>query len=166
MEAASLAGVPALDAAIKDAAGGLSATAILAECSRVLHALARKKGGEDIADMAALEGERFDQVFSLFERAAAVAHKASSFSIIDIAAYGALCDRLRRVLVALGLERRARDVGPSLGGLMRLAASTPAEPSDDEPSAGDDEQQEQQGEAAGELESVEAITLPPDQNTE
>jgi hypothetical protein len=40
--------------------------------------------------------------------------------------YGRLADRQRRLADPLGWQRTARDVGPSLGDFMRLAAATPA----------------------------------------
>jgi hypothetical protein len=38
---------------------------------------------------------------------------------IDLDTYGTLTDRLGRALQRLGLKRQARDVGPSLGDLLR-----------------------------------------------
>jgi hypothetical protein len=111
MEARSIAGVPALDEAVRDATGGLSALAILSECSHVLHGLARHKGGDRLADMARLPPAQFAEVVGLFERAANVASKAAAFSTIDVAAYGALVDRLGRTLQRVGLRRQLRDVG-------------------------------------------------------
>lgn len=44
---------------------------------------------------------------------------AAAGQAIDLEAYGMLTDRLGRAFARLGLKRVARDIGPSLGDLLR-----------------------------------------------
>ena len=44
--------------------------------------------------------------------------EAAQGNEIDLDAYGTLTDRLGRALQRLGLERRAKDIGPTLGDLL------------------------------------------------
>jgi hypothetical protein len=92
---------------------------ILAEASRILHGLARIKGGDSLPQIAALPREELDYVVLLLEKAATVANMAASYGEVDLETYGQLCDRLNRALRTLGLERIPRDVGPTLGDMMR-----------------------------------------------
>jgi hypothetical protein len=45
--------------------------------------------------------------------------EAAAGNAIDLDAYGTLTDRLGRAFQRLGLERRAKDIGPSLGDILR-----------------------------------------------
>jgi hypothetical protein len=45
--------------------------------------------------------------------------EAAAGQAIDLEAYGTLTDRLGRAFARLGLKRVARDVGPTLGDLLR-----------------------------------------------
>jgi hypothetical protein len=111
MESAAMAGAPPLDRVIKNAAGGLSATTILGECARVIHSIARRKAGVDnTAAIAALPKEQLNEVVELFAKAADIAHKAASFTTLDVEVYGALVDRLGRTLQRIGITRVPRDV--------------------------------------------------------
>jgi hypothetical protein len=92
---------------------GPTALEILQEAAKVLHALARyRMGGTSIAAVAELSRDEQDRVADLLTRASDIAAKAhiAGGQVIDLDVYGVLCDRLNRVFVRLGLERKARDV--------------------------------------------------------
>jgi len=61
------------------------------------------------ASVLTVELERMERQFALDEQASAD----------DLDLYQRTAGNLRRLLEAVGLERRARDVGPSLGDLLR-----------------------------------------------
>jgi hypothetical protein len=54
--------------------------------------------------------------------------EAAAGNAIDLDAYGTLTDRLGRAFQRLGLERRQRDVGPSLGDILRQGIVEGAQP--------------------------------------
>jgi hypothetical protein len=92
---------------------GPTALEILQEAAKVLHALARyRMGGTSIAAVSELSRDEQDRVADLLTRASDIAAKAhiAGGQVIDLEVYGVLCDRLNRVFVRLGLERKPRDV--------------------------------------------------------
>jgi hypothetical protein len=119
MEIKCAGGPPSLEEAFKRATGGMKPVEILAEASRILHGLARLKGGDTLPQIAALPKEELDGVVDLLMKAAQVAHMAAGFGEVDLECYGQLCDRLNRALRTLGLERIPRDVGPTLTDMLR-----------------------------------------------
>jgi hypothetical protein len=44
---------------------------------------------------------------------------------MDVNTYGMVCDRLRRIIESLGIERKARDVTPSLTSYLQSKAGQP-----------------------------------------
>jgi hypothetical protein len=119
LEIKSAGGPPSLDEAIRSASGGLKPVEIIGEAARVLHGVARIKGGDHVREIAAKPREDLDHIVDLLTRAANIANMAASYGEVDLELYGMVCDRLNRVLRTLGLERVPRNVGPSLGELMR-----------------------------------------------
>jgi hypothetical protein len=74
-------------------------------------------GGRDLLSEAQL---------SLIRRASAIEYeleqaegRLSKGEQIDLDCYGRIASHLRRILESLGLERKPRNVGPSLGDLLR-----------------------------------------------
>jgi hypothetical protein len=111
LEIKSAGGPPSLEEAFKRATGGMKPIEILAEASRILHGLARIKGGNSLPEIAALPPQELDRVVDLLMKASDVAAKAAAFGEVDLEVYGALTDRLNRALRTLGLERIPREVG-------------------------------------------------------
>jgi hypothetical protein len=114
------------------AGGGLTPVQILLEASRVLHALGREEMGGGVAALAAKPRHERDYVVDLLMKASDVAAKAAAAGgeVIDLEVYGVLCDRLNRVFMRLGLERRARDVTPTLADMLREDVERRREASD------------------------------------
>lgn len=106
----------ALEERIKELAGGLSPHQILAECGRLLHAVARHRGGsKDVAAIAALPDEKLAVVTDLLKAAADISAKAITVGGdhgADLALLGELSDRLGRCFTRLGLARQPREVNP------------------------------------------------------
>jgi hypothetical protein len=119
LEIRSAGGPPSFEEAFKHATNGMKPVEILAEASRILHGLARIKGGNSLPEIAALPRDELDYVVVLLEKAATVANMAASYGEVDLETYGQLCDRLNRALRTLGLERIPRDVGPTLTDMLR-----------------------------------------------
>jgi hypothetical protein len=92
---------------------GLTPVQILLEASRVLHALGRHEMGGGVAALAAKPRDERDYVVDLLMKASDIAAKAATAGgeVIDLETYGVLCDRLNRVFMRLGLERKAREIG-------------------------------------------------------
>ena len=101
-------------AAFTQNTGGLSPYAILAEAGRVLHGVARIRGGVDgIRSMAALPPDELDRVTGLLCRAADIAAKcivAGSEQSADLELLGQLSDRTGRAFLRIGLRRRPKEV--------------------------------------------------------
>ena len=114
----------AAEAAFTEASGGLSPFAILAEAGRILHGVARIRGGADgIRQMAELPPDELDRVVDLLTKAGDLASKciaAGSEKTADLELLGTLADRCGRTFTRLGIKRVPKDVGPSLADLMRL----------------------------------------------
>jgi hypothetical protein len=119
LEIRSAGGPPSFEEAFKRATDGLKPIDILAEAARILHGLARIKGGDSLDQIAAKPRDELDYVVLLLEKAATVANMAASYGEVDLETYGQLCDRLNRALRTLGLERIPRDVGPTLTDMLR-----------------------------------------------
>ena len=113
----------AVEAAFTEASGGLSPYAILAEAGRILHGVARIRGGADgVRAMAALPPDELDRVVDLLTKAGDLAAKAiaaGSEKTADLELLGTLADRCGRTFTRLGIKRVPKDVG-SLADLMRL----------------------------------------------
>jgi hypothetical protein len=132
LEIKSAGGPPSLDEALRSAAGGLKPIEIITEAARVLHGIARIKGGDHVREIAARPREDLDHIVDLLTRAAGIANMAASFGEVDLELYGQVCDRLNRVLRTLGLERIPRNVGPSLGDLMKQDADERRQAAEDD----------------------------------
>jgi hypothetical protein len=105
-------------------AGGLSPYAILNEASRLLHAVARKRGGYGIKEIAELPTNELDRVVDLLSRAGDLAAKAiaaGSETTADLELYGTLADRCGRTFQRLGLRRQQREL--NAGAFSPLRAS-------------------------------------------
>jgi hypothetical protein len=113
------------DALFRDNAGGLSPYDVLGEAARILHGIARSKGGgkdATIAKMAELPDVQVDRIADLLKNAGDLAHRAIVAGTEHRAALellGVLSDRCGRAFVRLGLERRARDVTSPLSEYLR-----------------------------------------------
>ncbi len=99
-------------------AEGLSPFDILRESARILHAVARIKGGggadEIIHQIAALPDDELTRVVDLLVKAGDLSHKAMSGGgdrAADLELLATLTGRLVRCFAQLGLRRQARDVG-------------------------------------------------------
>jgi hypothetical protein len=95
--------------------GGLTPFAILAEAGRVLHSVARYKGGGDggIKQIAELPPAELSVVVDLLCRAGDLAARciaAGSEQSADLELLGVLSDRCGRAFLRIGLRRRPRDV--------------------------------------------------------
>jgi hypothetical protein len=113
----------AAEAAFVEQSGGLTAYQILAEAGRILHGVARIRGGDGIRQMAELPPDELDRVTDLLCRAGDLASKciaAGSEKTADLELHGTLADRCGRTFTRLGIKRVPKDVGPSLADLMRL----------------------------------------------
>lgn len=96
-------------------AGGLSPHEILHEAGRLLHAIARKRGGDGVAEIAALPNAELDRVTDLLVKAGELAAKAiaaGSETTADLQLYGMLADRCGRTFQRLGLRRNQRELNP------------------------------------------------------
>jgi hypothetical protein len=112
----------AAEAAFTDRTGGLTPHNILLEAGRILHGIARVRGGEGIRQMAELPSAELDRVTDLLVKAADIAAKtiaAGSEKTADLELLGTLADRCGRTFMRLGLKRQPRDVSPSLNDLLR-----------------------------------------------
>jgi hypothetical protein len=122
---AQLVGQPeALEERIKALAGGLTPHQILGECGRLMHAVARHRGGSDgVAAIAALPDAQLTVVTDLLKAAADISAKAiaaGSEHGADLELLGMLADRCGRTFMRLGLKRQARDISASFSdGLAR-----------------------------------------------
>jgi hypothetical protein len=119
-------------AAFTQHTGGLSPYAILAEAGRVLHAVARVRGGGEggVRAMAALPADELDRVTNLLCRAGDMAAKcisAGSEQSADLQLLGELSDRCGRAFLRIGLRRRPRQVEDLQSYLSRRAAEAPEE---------------------------------------
>jgi hypothetical protein len=107
---AMLCGAPsAIEEKLRQYAGGLSPYQIIGECSRLLHATARVKGGDGARFLAELPPAELDRVVDLLTRAGDLAAKAvaaGSETGADLELYGTLADRCGRTFMRLGLKRR------------------------------------------------------------
>jgi hypothetical protein len=112
-------GPPSLEEIFKRSTDGLRPLDIITEAARVLHGIARLKGGDSLAEIAGRPKEELDHIIDLLTRAASIANMAAAYGEVNLETYGQVCDRLNRCLRTLGLERQARDVGPTLGDLWR-----------------------------------------------
>jgi hypothetical protein len=102
-------------AAFTQNTGGLSPYAILAEAGRVLHSVARIRGGGEggVRAMAELPANELDRVTDLLCRAGDLAAKcisAGSEQSADLELLGQLSDRCGRAFLRIGLRRRPREV--------------------------------------------------------
>ncbi len=112
---AALVGQPeALEERLQQLAGGLSPHQILGECGRLLHAVARRRGGNDgVAAIAALPDAELAVVTDLLKAAADISAKAISAGSehgADLELLGMLADRCGRTFQRLGIKRQQRDV--------------------------------------------------------
>jgi hypothetical protein len=100
-------------AAFTQNTGGLSPYAILAEAGRVLHSIARVRGGEGVRAMAELPPNELDRVTDLLCRAGDLAAKcisAGSEQSADLELLGQLSDRCGRAFLRIGLRRRPKEI--------------------------------------------------------
>jgi hypothetical protein len=114
LEQAVCTGTSAAEAAFLSAAGGLSPYVVLRESSRVLHAVARTKGGDTITAIAKLPADELGRVTDLLVKAgdlAARAINAGSAQTADLELLGELSDRLGRTFARLGMARVPKEVG-------------------------------------------------------
>jgi hypothetical protein len=104
------------DAMFRGTTGGLSPYDVLNEASRILHGIARVKGGAretTVHTLAALPDAELARVTELLRVAGDLASKAISAGTehkATLELYGVLADRCGRSFQRLGLERRARDI--------------------------------------------------------
>ena len=126
LEIKSCGGPPAFDEVFKSAAVP-KPLEIITEAARVLHAIARIKGGNRVAEIAARPREELDYIVDLLQRAATIANMAAAYGEIDLETYGQLCDRLNRCLRTLGLERVPRNITPTLAEYLESKATEAAE---------------------------------------
>ena len=113
LEQSILTGTSAAEAQLQAATGGLSSFTILKESSRVLHAVARTRGGDTIPSIAKLPDAALDRVTDLLCRAGDLAAKAiaaGSAATADLEMLGLLSDRLGRTFGRLGLARTPREI--------------------------------------------------------
>lgn len=140
LEAVLCGGVPSeADAVFAERAGGLSSHAILGEAGRILHGIARAKGGDGIRAMAELPAEELDRITDLLVKAgdlAAKAISAGSEKTADLELLGMLADRCGRTFQRLGLKRQPRDVESLDAYLARRAHELPENEPDDERAGG------------------------------
>jgi hypothetical protein len=73
------------------------------------------------AAMLSAECERIEAMAARDDRrpAGAIAWKSEAPFVFDLEIYGALCDRLGRLFGRLGLERKSRDVTPTLSDYLQ-----------------------------------------------
>jgi hypothetical protein len=93
---------------------GYSPHQILEECGKLLHSVARIRGGDGPRQMAKLEPPELARISDLLVRAGDLAAKAIASGdqrTKDCEALGTLSARLVRVLSLLGLRRQAREIG-------------------------------------------------------
>jgi hypothetical protein len=107
-------GPPSLEEVFKRSTDGLRPLDIITEAARVLHGIARLKGGDSLAEIAGKPREELDHIIDLLTRAATIANMAAAYGEVNLETYGQVCDRLNRCLRTLGLERIPRDLAPSL----------------------------------------------------
>jgi hypothetical protein len=117
-------------AAFTQSTGGLSPYAILAEAGRVLHAVARVRGGGEggVRAMAALPPDELDRVTTLLCRAGDLAAKcisAGSEQSADLQLLGELSDRCGRAFLRIGVRRRPRQIEDLQTYLERRAREAP-----------------------------------------
>jgi hypothetical protein len=128
---AMLCGAPsAIEEKFKEHAGGLSPYAIIGECSRLLHATARVKGGDGARYLAELPAAELDRVVDLLTKAGDLAAKAiaaGSEMGADLELYGTLADRCGRTFQRLGLRRQPREVESLESYLEKRARELPPE---------------------------------------
>jgi hypothetical protein len=120
----------AAEEAFAEASGGLTAYQILNEAGRILHGVARIRGGDGIRQMAALPSDELDRVTDLLTRAADIAAKsisAGSAQSADLELLGTLADRCGRTFMRLGIKRVPREVESLSDYLSRRAAEAPEE---------------------------------------
>jgi hypothetical protein len=127
-------------AAFTQSTGGLSPYSILAEAGRVLHGVARIRGGADsIRSMAELPPDELDRVTDLLCRAGDIAAKciaAGSEQSADLELLGQLSDRCGRAFLRIGLRRRPKEV-QSLDQYLRRYERPEAEPPEEAVEAAD-----------------------------
>jgi hypothetical protein len=113
LEAQIIAGAPA---EFKQSADGLSPHDILQESARILHGVARYKGGGadgTVRQFASLPDAEMARVSDLLMKAGDLSHKAiaaGSERMADLELLATLSARLVRVLAQLGIRRSPRDV--------------------------------------------------------
>lgn len=120
----------AAEAAFLDQTGGLTAYQILAEAGRILHGIARIRGGGGIRQMAELPNDELDRVTDLLCRAGDIAAKtiaAGSEKTADLELLGTLADRCGRTFARLGLKRQPREIKSLSTYLERKARELPEE---------------------------------------
>ena len=125
----------AAEAAFTEASGGLSPYAILAEAGRILHGIARHRGGDGIRTMAELPDAKLDRIVDLLSRAGDLAAKciaAGSEKTADLELLGTLADRCGRTFMRLGLKRQPREVESLDQYLASRARELPEEPEEAE----------------------------------
>jgi hypothetical protein len=118
-------------AAFTQSTGGLSPYAILAEAGRILHGVARVRGGSDgIRSIAELPPNELDRVTDLLCRAGDLAGRcisAGSEQSADLELLGQLSDRCGRAFLRIGLRRRPREVEDLQSYLASRAREEPEE---------------------------------------
>jgi hypothetical protein len=123
-------GASPAESAFFDASNGLNAYQILNEASRVLHGLARARGGDNIREMAKLPDAEIDRIADLMRAAADIASKsiaAGNEQTSNLQLLGELSDRLGRAFLRIGLRRRPREVESLQSYLERRAHEAPEE---------------------------------------
>ena len=106
-------GPSSAEAAFMSATGGLSSYRILNEAGIILHGIARARGGNSIAAIAALPDPQLDRVTDLLMKAGDLAARciaAGSAQSADLELYGMLADRCGRTFSRIGLRRRPREI--------------------------------------------------------
>jgi hypothetical protein len=113
LEAQIIGGYATMD--FRKAANGHTPFEVLEECAKLLHAVARVRGGDGPRRMAALAPDELGRVAELLTRAGDLSAKAIAARdsrAHDLELLGMLSARLTRVLSLLGLERRSREITP------------------------------------------------------
>jgi hypothetical protein len=128
---AQLCGAPsAVEEKLRQYAGGLSPFQIINECSRILHAVARVKGGDGAHFIAQQPPEELARIVDLLTRAGDLAARAISAGSeigADLELYGTLADRCGRTFQRLGLKRQPREIESLSAYLEKRAREAPEE---------------------------------------
>jgi hypothetical protein len=111
------------------AGAGLTVRDVLDEAPKILHSIARIRGGGGPREMAALPPDELHRIADLLTRAGDAAAKsiaAGSVVAEKLELLGQLSGKFVRVLSMLGIERTARDVSQALDSTLASIAADQA----------------------------------------